>query len=242
MLALIDMIKDRNGIGDVLAEGVLRASKVFGKESEKYALHIKGQELPFGDPRIKTGVAIGYAVSPTGADHLESSHDTAYGDYGNALNNLSLLGIIEPVNPQDLTFKKLRLFTYLQMVNSLYNCIGMCNLTAGPVFTLPLESLVELTSAVTGWRTSIWDLLKVGERANTMARCFNVREGFKASDDTIPDRIFEPIKNGPYKGKFIDRQVFRKIIDDYYILQGWDEKGIPTPAKLAELDLEWIKN
>lgn len=193
------------------------------------------------DPRIKKGVAIGYAVSPTGADHLESSHDTAYGDYGNALSNLSLLGFTEPVNPMDLNGKKLRLFDYLQRINSLYNSIGMCNYTAGPVFTLPLESLVEITTAVTGWRTSIFDLLKVGERANTMARCFNVREGFKASDDTLPDRIFEPLKNGPHKGVSINRKTFRKIIDDYYILQGWDKKGIPTSAKLAELDLEWIK-
>ena len=240
MLKIIEMIKDRNGIGNVLAEGVARAADKLGKDAKKYALHIKGQELPLQDPRGKTGVAIGYAISPTGADHLEASHDSAYGDYGNTLDNVSMLGILEPVDPLELSPKKLRLFSYLQLINSLYNSIGMCILAAGPAFTLPLEKLVEITRAVTGWRTSLWELLKVGERANTMARCFNIREGFKASDDTLPDFLFEPVKEGPFKGKAIDKKLFKKIISDYYQMQGWDKEGIPTYAKLAELDLDWI--
>ncbi len=66
---------------------------------------------------------------------------------------------------------------------------------------IPFRKIVELNKAVTGWRTSLFDLIKVGERTNIMARCFNVREGFTPSDDNLPVRFFKPLGNGALKGK-----------------------------------------
>jgi aldehyde:ferredoxin oxidoreductase len=99
---------------------------------------------------------------------------------------------------------------------------------------------VELVSAATGWDTSLWELLKVGERTITMARVFNLREGFGRKDDTLPDRLFEPLENGPLQGKAINRGEFEAALTMYYEAMGWDPKeGVPTRGKLAELNLFW---
>jgi aldehyde:ferredoxin oxidoreductase len=102
--------------------------------------------------------------------------------------------------------------------------------------------LVEVVNAVTGWETSLWELLKVGERTVTMARAFNVREGFGRKDDTLPDRLFEPLESGPLQGKGLDRKEFQEALTMFYEAMGWDSKeGVPTKGKLAELNLFWLE-
>ncbi len=117
----------------------------------------------------------------------------------------------------------------------------MCNFVAGPVWALTLTDLVEVVQAITGWETSLWELLKVGERAVTMARVFNLREGFGRKDDTLPDRLFAPLESGALKGVGIDRQEFEDLLTLYYEAMGWDPRdGVPTRGKLAELNLFWL--
>ncbi|MBI2940271.1 MAG: aldehyde ferredoxin oxidoreductase family protein [Chloroflexi bacterium] len=239
---LIHLIARREGIGDLLAEGVARAAQKLGRGSERFALHVKGQELPMHEPRGKRSLAIAYATSPTGADHMEAPHDPMYEAFGvSELNPLSVLGLIEPVNRLDLGPRKVRAYYYCQRVWSLYNQIGMCDFVGVPLNPLRVEKLNEYVNAVTGWHTSLWELLKVGERADTMARLFNLREGLTAADDRLPDRMFEPLENGPLEGQALDRDEVQRAITLYYQMMGWDEQGRPTPAKLAELDLEWAR-
>jgi aldehyde:ferredoxin oxidoreductase len=231
----------KNRLGDLLAEGVKIAAEKIGKGSEKYALHVKGQELPMHDPRGKTGQGLSFAVSPTGADHIEAPHDTPFAAPGPMLGRIAPLGLLEAVPTRDLGPKKVRNYTYLQFVWSLYNSLGVCNFVAGPVWALPLNKLVDVVSAVTGWETSLWELLKAGERMVTMARVFNLREGFGRKDDTLPDRLFEPLESGPLQGKGIDRQEFQEALTMYYEAMGWDpQDGVPTAGKLAELNLSWL--
>jgi len=78
MVQMVEMIATRKGIGAVLAEGVARAAKVIGKGAEKFAMHVKGQELPLHEPRYKPGMGVGYTVSPTGADHSHNMHDPMF--------------------------------------------------------------------------------------------------------------------------------------------------------------------
>jgi len=119
--------------------------------------------------------------------------------------------------------------------------LGVCNFVAGPVLALTLSKLVEVVQAVTGWETSLWELMKVGERAVTMARVFNLREGFGRKDDTLPDRLFEPLESGALQGKGMDRREFEELLTLYYEAMGWDPKdGVPTRGKLAELNLFWL--
>ncbi len=248
-LKLLQMIADREGFGDILAEGSMRASQKLGRGTEKYTMQVKGQEIPAHEPRGKWGVGLGYAVSPTGADHLQAGHDTAYtekGDFSKEFNwadleDLSPLGIIDPIPAEELSPAKVRLFMYLQFIWGLHDVLDWCIFTTVPeVRAIGLNKFVEVVSAITGWRTSLFELLKAGERGITMARAFNCREGFTSEDDTLPDRFFEPMREGNLKDHYIDPEEFKEALQLYYGMMGWNEQGVPTRAKLAELDIDWV--
>lgn len=231
----------RPGLGDLLADGVKIAAARIGKGSEKFSLHIKGQELPLHDPRGKVGLALSYAASPTGADHVRAPHDTAFQAPGPNMERIAPLGLLEPIPARELGPRKVRNFTYLHFIWSLYESLGVCNFVAGPVWALTLTRLVEVLQAITGWETSLWELMKVGERSVTMARVFNLREGFGRKDDTLPDRLFEPLESGALQGVGIDRGEFDDLLTLYYEAMGWDPgDGVPTRGKLAELNLYWL--
>ena len=240
MLRMVEMIGEREGIGDSLADGMLSAAEKIGKGAEDYAIHVKGMPVPFHEPRGKVGVGLGYAVSATGPDHMEYPHDPFWAtEAGIAL--LRPLGIFEPVDVFDLGPQKVRIFVYLQQYWNLLNSLGVCMFTAKPFGTQTLNGIVDYVKAVTGWETSLFDLLKVGQRHANMARIFNLREGFTARDDTLPDRFFRPMEGGTLKGKKINREEFSKGLETYYEMMGWDpETGVPKKAKLAELDLDWL--
>ncbi len=241
MLQMITMITERRGLGDLLAEGALRAARKIGGGAEALVLHSKGQEFPMHEPRGKRSLAIGYAVSPTGACHMEAPHDTDFEAPGGAgLEALEPMGILEPVSSLDMGPDKVRLFYNAQQVWNLYNCIGLCDFVGAPIGPLTLPMLVDYLSGVTGWNTSLFELIKVGERSQNMARLFNLREGLTAADDSLPPRMFQPLENGALKGEAINREEFEASKRLYYEMAGWDPAtGVPTRGKLAELDLLW---
>ncbi|MFN8444999.1 MAG: aldehyde ferredoxin oxidoreductase family protein [Caldilineaceae bacterium] len=239
MIAMIHKIAHREGLGNLLADGVKRAAANLGRGSERFAVHVKGQEFPMHEPRGKRSLALAYALSPTGADHMEAIHDPAFEGLGSLDNGLSEAGLIEPVDRMDLGPKKVQTYFYAQAIWNLYNSIGMCDFVGIPIGPLKLKPLNDYINAATGWDMSLWELLKVGERANTMARLFNMREGFTNADDGLPQRMFEPLQNGKLKGEAIDRGEFERARSLYYQMAGWDGGGNPTIAKLAELDLLW---
>ncbi len=240
MLRMVELIGEREGVGDILAEGILPAAEKFRKGAEGFAMHVKGMPVPLHEPRGKVGVGLGYAVSATGPDHMEYPHDPFWAtEAGIAL--LRPLGIFEPVDVFNLGPQKVRIFVYLQQYWNLLNSLGVCMFTAKPFGPQTLNGIVEYVKAVTGWETSLFDLLKVGQRHANMARIFNLREGFTARDDTLPDRFFRPMEGGTLKGKSIDRQEFSKGLETYYEMMGWDaETGVPAKTKLSELDLDWL--
>lgn len=234
MLQAVETTARREGFGDVLAEGVLRAASRIGGAASGLAMHVKGQELPMHEPRFKQGMGMGYAVSPVGADHLQSIHDDGYRKPGPGLDEAKALGILDPLASDDLSSSKVRLFTYRQYWESLRNCLVMCMFVP-----FDYDDTVELVRGVTGWNSTLWELLKVGERGATMARVFNVREGLGAEDDRLPDRFGQPFESGPLQGVAVDRNKMATAIADYYGMMGWDERGVPRPEKLRELSLDW---
>jgi aldehyde:ferredoxin oxidoreductase len=244
VIAMIEKIGKREGIGNLLAEGVMRAAEKIGPGAQHYALHVKGQEFPMHEPRGKRSLAIAYATSPTGADHMEAPHDPFYESFDPGGGNpLTPLGLIEPVDRLDLGPKKVKAFFYTQQVWSLYNAVGMCDFVGVPINDLGLKQLVDYVRAVTGWDTSLWELLKVSERSGILTRAFNIMQGFTPADDTLPDRMFEPLENGPLQGEKLDRDEFQRALKLYYQMAGWDpDTGFPTEAKLAELDLAWAND
>jgi aldehyde:ferredoxin oxidoreductase len=240
MIEMIHKIAKREGIGELLAGGVKRAAEQLGNGAEQFAMHVKGQELAIHEPRGKKGVALQYAISPTGADHVESPHDPDFEAFGEQPHKLRELGLIEPVDRMDLGYKKVYVFTKTQMIWALYNCIGMCDFVGVPFGALPLSKLRDFVNAATGWDMSLFEMMKVGERAKTMARLFNLREGFTKADDTLPPRMFTPLQNGKYEGSSIGQEEFNSALELYYQAVGWDENGVPTKGKIAELGLSWI--
>ena len=241
IIALVHKIANREGIGDLLAEGTARAAERIGRGADRLAMHVKGQELPMHEPRGKRGLALAYATSPTGADHMEAPHDPTYEGFGvKEFNPFAQLGLNSPVGRMDMGPAKVRAYWYTQLVWSLYNCIGMCDFVGVPSGPLTLDKLVAYVNAVTGWDMSLFEMLKVGEKSNTMARVFNYREGFTAADDRLPERMYDGLENGPLAGKPLDRAEVAEMLRLYYEMCGWDrETGEPTEAKLAELELLW---
>ena len=241
MLEMVRKIAFREGFGDMLAEGVQRASRKIGKGSEAYAMHIKGMEFPLHDPRGKYGVGLGLALSPTGADHIEAPHDTSFTTDGVMLGAIKPLGIIEPMSATEMGPPKVRQFMHTQQMFSFFNSLGICNFSAVPYTAYTLPKIAELLEAVTGWNTSLYEIMELGERAITMARMFNMREGFTQQDDSLPERFFEPLEEGTPGEKRIKREDFSEGLRLYYEAMGWDSKtGVPTDGRLAFLGLEWL--
>lgn len=242
ILRLIEMIARREGVGDMLAEGVKRAARRLGAEAEALALHVKGQELPMHEPRGKVGVGLGYAVSPTGADHLQGVPDTFVETRGPLLDAVGPLGIFEPVPAREFGPEKVRNFVYFQHFYSALNVLDICQFTFEPGATHTADMLVDALKAATGWNTSLWEIMKAGERGTTLARAFNVREGLGPQDDSLPPRLLSPLGGGPLEGKAIDEAALRDAVRLYYSMMGWSEDGVPTPGKLAELGISWVRD
>jgi aldehyde:ferredoxin oxidoreductase len=232
MLKTVELIGKREGIGDILAEGSRRASRVFGEESRRYLVEVKGQEAPMHEPRLKRGLGLGYAVSPTGADHCHNLHDTVMN--ARSYDSLRPLGIYEEVPVYSLGPDKVRLFRSQMQMRVLANCLSVCQF---PPWRF--SEYRELVQAVTGWDVSMHELVQVAERTLTLAKIFNLREGFTREDDWLPPRFFQPQTSGALSETSVDPDVLRKAVDTYYEMMGWDEYGAPTEGTLYRLSIGW---
>lgn len=240
LLKLIEIISKREGLGSLLAEGVKRVSESLGEETESFAMHVKGEELAMQEPRGKVGAGLGYAVAPTGGDHIQMEYDTQFESETNFLKSMKPLGILEAVSAKSLGPRKVKLFTYNQQLWGIYMVLDICIFVGVPGHTFGLENIVNIVKAATGWNTSIFELMKVAEKGLTMARAFNLREGLSKNDDKLPKRLYEGIENGNNAGSKIDEYELKKAIELYYRLMGWDKDGVPEDFKLYELELDWL--
>lgn len=231
----VEMIANRQGFGDVLAEGVARMSRRFGPASEPFNLTIKGQELPMHEPRLKHAMGLGYAVAPVGADHMMNVHDTAFASEGHDLNrvNAILARKVEPLSPKILNEDKLQIFYHELNWMHFQDCAVNCHF-----YPYTYEHMAQALSGVTGLEYGIHDILSVGARAQTLARLFNLREGFSADDDRLPKRVMKAFKSGPLAGVEITDEAFNWAKRRYYELMKWHpETGVPSEACLVELEL-----
>lgn len=240
--AMLEKIANREGFGDLLAEGTKRAAEKIGKGSEKYTMQVKGQELPMHDPRAKGMVGFGYAVY--GGDHVIVEHDSDFDEHAPELymEQIKCMSLYDRISSPGMTPYKVKMFVYLQLQWSFFDSLGACVHAFAPIRTFTMRDMITLIDAATGWETSLWELMKAGERRVNMYKLFNLREGFTKADDWLPERMFEPIPEGPQKGNVCSEENLREMIDLYYSMMGWDvETGTPSEAKLIELDLEWAK-
>jgi aldehyde:ferredoxin oxidoreductase len=233
MLTLLRLMAFRKGIGNLLADGVRAAAEMIGKSSEKYAMHVKGLELPAYDVRGAKAHGLNYATSYTGADH----------NRGYAFQEI--FGIPVPYAVDRFAVEgKGKLTKWNQDLRA-----ATCDAPTMCAFILDMavpaiaaQNTADLMEAVTGLKYTLEEVQKVGERINNLARSFNVREGFTRNDDTLPERLMtEPLKAGASKGQLISKDDLEHMLDEYYADRGWDVKtGAPTRTKLTQLGLEYV--
>lgn len=234
MVEMVQRIVERRGLGNLLAEGVKRASAAIGGRAPAFAMHVKGQELPMHEPRLKVGMGVGYALSATGADHMHNIHDPIYAGPGAALERLKSMGVLEPVPASELSERKLRIFYYDGIWRHVLDSLLLCRL-------VPWDpgQVTQLVAAATGWNTTLLELHNVGERSLALPRLFNLREGFTSADDVLPARIHTPFESGPLAGRSIDAETYRRALVGLYEMLGWSAEGVPARGKLAQLNLSW---
>jgi aldehyde:ferredoxin oxidoreductase len=239
VVRMVEMIARREGIGDLLAEGSLRAAQKIGHGAEAFAVQAKGQEYPMHEPRLKRGMAIGYAISPTGADHCHSLHDTGmvYPDELGFSQNGGLrgMGVLETIPLESLRPEKVRASLYQSIRQVTINCLCLCLFVPWSA-----EEQVKIVRAATGWDVTAYELFRVGERAWTLARVFNAREGLGPQDDHLAARSHQPTTGGALVDAGIDPEELQVAMHMAYGMMGWDrETGVPIPEKLHELDVGW---
>ena len=230
---ILEMIAFRQGIGDVLAEGVKRAAEQVGQDSYKYAVHTKGLEMPGYDPRGLPAHGLGYMTGDKGGEHVQG-YMVGYEAWGGTWHGRKF----ERFGVEG----KAEVLIWLQDYQVGTNTLVKCDFTKGSSEegggTSP-ETFAKMLSAVTGTEYTAEDINLVGERIYNLTRLFNLREGFTRKDDDVAYRCREdPLPDEPVKGRRLTREDLDYMLDDYYQIRGWDEQGVPTPKKLKELGLE----
>jgi aldehyde:ferredoxin oxidoreductase len=225
MVKLIEKIGKREGIGDILAEGVKNAGEKIGKGAEKLALHIKGVEVTGYDLRCLKTAALGFAVSFRGADH------NRHGAYA--------FDVKGKVNRLKAERGRGKMVKDIEDVYTVIDSMIVCKFSRGTYYK-EFEDLAKLYTLVTGFEKTAEDIRIAGERINNLARVFNVREGLGRKDDTLPYKVMHmPVPDeGPSKGAYVSQEELDLLLDDYYEARGWTEEGIPTVEKLKELGMD----
>jgi aldehyde:ferredoxin oxidoreductase len=248
--AVIEMVKQiafREGIGDILADGPLPAAEKFGPESMKYLIQIKGMSNLHSDERPTPSLALNIATATRGADHLRSR--PAIDLYNLPMKVLDKVyrspdGYEGPLTNNYSEYEgKARMVLWQERCYMAVDSLGICKYHT--VFLSPnhlaFTEFAKLIKLNTGLDLSEMDLWEIANRCHTIERLYNLREGKTRKDDWLPDRYFdEPTKLGlpVARGKSIDREKFKAMLDEYYKLQEWDAEGVPTPKLLKKLDIK----
>lgn len=239
IIDLINKITFKKGIGKLLSNGTKKASEII-KGSKKYAMHVKGLEIPVHEPRVKQMLGLGYAVSPIGAYFTVVEHDTDFDLNAPQLfmDKAAPLTVYDREVAESLSDRKARMLYLLQPAFAMHDVLCSCIFAFSPVRFFNYEHLVKIVNYSTGWESSLFELWKLGEKRINMFKLFAAREGNDLKDDILPERFFKPIENGAKKGVYIKKDEFINARSLYYELAGWDKKGIPSYSKLLELNID----
>ncbi|MHA1292914.1 MAG: aldehyde ferredoxin oxidoreductase C-terminal domain-containing protein, partial [Promethearchaeota archaeon] len=235
--AIIELVKkiiNREGIGDILADGSKKAAEKIGKNSEQYAITSLGQELPMHDSKHYKSLGMTYAFDPTPGRHTAASLDLAI--TGPLMRGQLIEGLNLPrrfKRPGDDRFEAYKI------VSALYQyaySLGLCEF----IFFFQKYPLLEIIKAVIGWDVSIEELIKTGTRIQTLRQAFTLREGINIASNTLPGRAYgsPPFESGPHKGKTID---YKADYKGFCEKMGWNpENGYPLKETLIDLNLDFV--
>ena len=219
-IALLHQIGNRQDFGAVVAEGVQRMGKRYGRPND--AAHVRGLEIPMHDPRAFSAMGLAYATSPRGACHNRGDNFAVEMGMGNPD-----LGLVPNDRFRDdtatsvVTSQNWRAFT---------DSLGLCHFALAP-----LQEVLDITNAATGWSVDVDDIMRTGERIFQLQRAMGCRLGVTAKDDRLPDILMRPLPDGGTEGHVPNME---KMLTEYYALRGWDPvTGKPSRQRLISLDL-----
>jgi len=228
MVKLVEKIGERDGFGDVLADGVKRLSEKLGGEAINFAMHSKGLECPMHEPRGAPSLGLAYATANIGATHIRP-YTPIWDAFGVPFSDW---GVTAPPADRFSTEGRASVVKAAQEFAMVVNSADICQF----VYLFPLLGLIDTVkqiNAAAGFDLSVKDALKAGERIFNIQRMFNVKAGFKR--DSLPARFLkEEIPSGPCAGHVVDLE---PMLDEYYSLRGWDKDGVPSQKKLSELGI-----
>lgn len=238
VLTLIDKIARREGFGDVLADGVVKAAARIGRGSEKYCMHVKGLEIFQADPRGLKGYALGVAVASRGGDHLRSEPSFEFTE--DPEEGLRRFGAAEAAFRLEYKGKG-KVVKFYEERCALADSLNVCKNTLVNMEILSFPEAAALLHADTGLPFTADGLQKSAERTVNIERAYIVREGIRREHDTLPVRFLtEPLppECGPSAGSVVE---IEPMLDEYYAARGWNvASGVPTREKLRELGLDAV--
>ena len=240
-IEVIHQVANREGVGDLLAEGTARAASRFGEEARRRTVTCKDKELPVHEPRNKPALALAYGVGPIGPDYCVIEHDWDYSPdaYPYILKKSHAFGILHGTIEDEHSNEKVAQLVHLQrwwsgaLETLLFDLFSVT-----PARYLPPTHIEQMCRAITGWDLTIYEVMAAGERRITLFQEFNRRHGINRYDDYLPPRMYdEPIPDGAHAGNRIDRGWYEDALDLYYDMSGFDWWGWPRESKLRELGL-----
>jgi len=253
LLGLIQRIAHRRGLGDLLAEGSRRAAEAIGGDAPRYAMQVKGMEIPRQEPRVAKGFGLGHATANRGGDHLYALPTIDLAGNLDAARLFFPSEIIPALMEADDETYKPDLVVFSEHYCAVSDALGVCKFTTAETYAIYPEDLARGLSALWGREVSGEELLTAGERIVNLERLYNVRLGLSRADDRLPDRFTSeplevhafdrdgatgearPLPEPVHVGRLHN---FEAMLDRYYRLRGWDENGIPTPETVRRLGLE----
>lgn len=214
-------------LGELLSMGVYRAAKKLNNGAENFANHVKGMELPAFEPRSSTGMGLAYLTADRGACHQRAfpiNYEVGGEPYGDEK--------VERTGTRNKAAVVIDDQDYLAALDVLVKCdFGG--------FAISKETYMDLYRSATGDKEMDAKRLKeLGERIWNTTRLFNLQQGLDYSKEKLPARLLEPIPDGPVEGNKFNREDEKVMLQEYYKLRGWDEKGRPTKEKIAQLKIE----
>lgn len=243
VIELIQKIAHRQGLGDLLAQGVKRAAEVVGKDSMKWAIQVKGLEQTRADVRAKKGYALALAVNPRGPDHL---HSQVFAEDGTTPETRALIKRIcgsEDYATHKIIEKRGAIVRWHEDFYAISDSLGLCTfVTLARGYLIDIHRMMAMYKYAAGVDWDEEGMFNIGRRILTLEKAFNVREGASRMDDTIPWRFMhEPIKSGPLKGMVTTKEQLDQMLDEYYQLHGWDkETSWPLKETLKNLGLDEV--
>ena len=248
LLYMIDLIKDRKAIGDLLAGGIKRASDIIGKDSYKWAVQARGLEQSRIELRGAFSYALGFALNPRGPDHLMTE---CLAEFGDAFTPQAG-GVIEKITGDRkygqpyLEEKRGAIVTWHEEMYAVSDSLGYCAFATTASYGIDEQMAADTLNTATGIDLSAESLMEAGRRIVTLERCYNLREGWSRRCDVLPWRVMNEVAvdldpKQPTSAT-MDAERLGRMLDDYYSINGWDKSnGFPSTETLEKLGLGYIE-